>query len=352
MNRMVVIGGSFNPPTRAHFMLMEKAMNAVNADYGVFVPTAHDYVLRKLKRQHCPEAVLSEEIRVQMLMSFCEKDERLMVSRIQMTRKNPGDYEVLVNLKADYPDTEIYFVTGSDKLYVLPRWKSADKLIGQFRILVARRGEDDLERIREIRPFINENWNRFTAFDVPAELSEISSSEFRRRLYASDDSAKELVTEEVWEIMNKNGKVPWNAISDFHEEGYEYLSNFYETRVEYKGLTYLNNEAAFQAQKCMTEEEKLPFTEYSPGKSKGMGRRVPLRPDWEEVKTGVMEEIVRAKFTQHPELAEKLLSTGEKVLVEGNHWGDTCWGVDSRTGQGENRLGKILMKVREELKNA
>ena len=97
---------------------------------------------------------------------------------------------------------------------------------------------------------------------------------------------------------------------------------------------------------------KVQFTEFGPGKSKGVGRRVQLRPDWEDVKTGIMEEIVRAKFTQHPELAARLLATGDKVLVEGNHWGDTCWGVDTRTGQGENRLGKILMKVREELKKA
>ena len=99
----------------------------------------------------------------------------------------------------------------------------------------------------------------------------------------------------------------------------------------------------------MTEEEKKAFVEYGPGKSKGVGRRVPLRPDWEQVKVGIMEEIVRAKFTQNPELAARLMATGEKILVEGNTWGDTCWGVDLRTGQGENHLGRILMKVREEL---
>ena len=350
LNRMVVIGGSFNPPTLAHYMLMEKAIKAVDAAKGVFVPTAHEYVFKKLKRQRCPEDVLSEEIRLQMLESFCEKDERMAVSRLQMIRKEVGDYEMLLELKADYPDTEIYFVTGSDKLYVLPRWKSAEKLVKDFHILVARRGEDDLEKIKEIRPFIAENWDRFHVFDVPDQFSLVSSSEFRRRLHEADESAKELVTEEVWKLMVQNGKVPWNTISDFHEEKYRFLSNFYEAKVEYKGLVYQNSEAAFQAQKCMTEEEKLPFTGYGPGKSKGMGRRVALRPDWEEVKTGIMEEIVRAKFTQHPFLASMLLQTGEKILVEGNHWGDTCWGVDVRTGQGENRLGKILMKVREELK--
>ena len=150
--------------------------------------------------------------------------------------------------------------------------------------------------------------------------------------------------------MSRNARLPADSITDFHQEPYRFLSNFYEAAVTYGGLTYKNNEAAFQAQKCMTEEEKRPFTGYGPGKSKGAGRRVKLRPDWETVKTGIMEEIVRAKFTQHPELAARLLATGERMLAEGNTWGDTCWGVDARTGEGENRLGKILMKIREELK--
>ncbi len=127
--------------------------------------------------------------------------------------------------------------------------------------------------------------------------------------------------------MSNSGKLPWNSITDFNEERYRFLSNFYEARVEYGGLFYDSNEAAYQAQKCITEKEKITFTEYGPGKSKGAGRRVQLRPDWEAVKVGIMEEIVRAKFTQHPELAVKLLATGDKILVEGNHWGDSCWGV-------------------------
>ncbi len=350
-NRIVVMGGSYNPPTVAHLKLMVAAVEAVDACQGIFVPTAHEYVARKMKKQRCPQAVLSESIRVAMLQSFCEKDPRLSVSQIQMVKTERGyDYEMLEEIQTDYPDAKIYFVTGSDKLYVLPRWHRVDELLGKFRILVAKRGEDDLEQIKEIRPYLAEHWDAFTVFPVPEEISHISSSAFREKLFARDESAKEYVTPEVWEIMKKNGKLPWNSITDFHQEEYRYLSNFYEAVVTYGGLTYKSNEAAFQAQKCMTEEEKIPFTEYGPGKSKGLGRRVPLRPDWEAVKVGIMEEIVRAKFTQHPELASKLLATGDKVLVEGNTWGDTCWGVDLRTGQGENHLGRILMKVREELR--
>lgn len=353
MNRVVVMGGSFNPPTRAHLQLMEAAIEAVDACQGIFVPTAHDYVAKKMKRQRCPQDTLSESTRLAMLESFCKTDNRISVSRIQMLKTDRGyDYEMLEEIQKDFPDTEIYFVTGSDKLYVLPRWYRVDELLEKFHILVAKRGEDNLEKIKEIKPYLAEHWERFTVFDVPNEISAISSSAFREKLHNNDESAKELVTPEVWEIMIVNGKLPWNSITDFHEEQYRFLSNFYEAKVEYKGLAFGSNEAAFQAQKCITEEEKAQFTEFGPGKSKGVGRRVRLRPDWEQVKVGIMEEIVRAKFTQHPELAAKLLETGDKVLVEGNHWGDTCWGVDTRTGQGENHLGRILMKVREELKQS
>lgn len=349
MNRIVVMGGSFNPPTVAHFVLMQAAIEAVDARMGIFVPTAYEYVAKKMKRQRCPQDTLSEAVRLEMLNTFLDKDSKMAVSTIHMGRaERVYDYEMLVELQKEYPEDELYFVTGSDKLYVLPRWHRIDDMVREFHILVAKRGEDDLERIKEIRPYLAEHWDAFTVFPLPEEISTVSSSKFRERLHNNDETARELVTPEVWEIMNRNGKVPWNAITDFHVEEYRYLSNFYEAPVFYGGLTYGSNEAAFQAQKCMTEEGKLLFTEYSPKKSKGIGRKVQLRPDWEEVKVGLMEEIVRAKFAQHPELADMLVGTGDKVLVEGNQWGDTCWGVDTRTGQGENHLGKILMKIRKE----
>lgn len=76
-----------------------------------------------------------------------------------------------------------------------------------------------------------------------------------------------------------------------------------------------------------------------------MGRHVKLRKDWNAIKTDVMLSLVRGKF-QWPELQKKLLATGDAYLEEGNTWSDTCWGVCD--GRGENRLGKILMQVREE----
>ena len=108
MNRIVVMGGSFNPPTRAHLQLMEAALEAVDACQGVFVPTAHDYVAKKMKRQKCPQDTLGESIRLEMLESFRKYDSRISVSRIQMLKTERGyDYEMLEEIQADFPDTEV-----------------------------------------------------------------------------------------------------------------------------------------------------------------------------------------------------------------------------------------------------
>ncbi len=137
-----------------------------------------------------------------------------------------------------------------------------------------------------------------------------------------------------------------NKINSFRDE-YYFLSNFYECPVTYNGLTYKNNEAAFQAQKCINLKDREKFCNLSASESKKLGRRVVLRKDWEDIKIKVMTDIVKAKFEQNEDLQKKLLATEDAYLEEGNTWGDRIWGTVN--GVGANNLGKILMNVRKEL---
>lgn len=132
-----------------------------------------------------------------------------------------------------------------------------------------------------------------------------------------------------------------NAITEFRDK-YAFLSNFYPCVIHYAGYTFQNSEAAFQAAKCPARMAE--FCHLDPSAAKKFGRKVDIRPDWEEVKEKVMLEICWAKFTQNPELRDRLLATGDRELIEGNTWGDRIWGVCG--GVGENKLGKILMLVR------
>ena len=128
---------------------------------------------------------------------------------------------------------------------------------------------------------------------------------------------------------------------------YFFLSNFYVAPVEYQGLTYQNNEAAFQSAKAKIKKDNEKFIDLVAAEATKLGSQSALRDDWEDVKIDVMHEVCMAKFTQNLLLKEKLLATGTEELIEGNNHGDTFWGCVN--GKGENHLGKILMKVREEL---
>lgn len=128
---------------------------------------------------------------------------------------------------------------------------------------------------------------------------------------------------------------------------YYFLSNFYTCPVTYDGITYENNEAAFQAQKCIDKAERYKFSNLNPTEAKHLGRKVNLRKDWEEVKFNIMKDLITAKFEQNADLREKLVSTGTEYLEEGNTWGDRVWGTVD--GKGANLLGEILMEVREEI---
>jgi ribA/ribD-fused uncharacterized protein len=77
---------------------------------------------------------------------------------------------------------------------------------------------------------------------------------------------------------------------------------------------------------------------------------IAIRSDWEVAKVGIMRAIIQDKFGLNPDIAEKLVLTGDEELVEGNTWGDRFWGVDPiGSTNGQNQLGMILMLVRAEL---
>lgn len=163
---------------------------------------------------------------------------------------------------------------------------------------------------------------------------------------------------------------------------YRWLSNFHLAEVYFEGHFYRSSEHAYQAAKASAGRSHLfpmptqagldacnatramfrdpqPTGEFDANgheirrvlscpEARRLGGRIFIRYDWEEVKLGVMETILRDKFTRHADLQALLLGTGDRDLVEGNTWGDRFWGVCG--GVGENHLGRLLMQIRAELR--
>ena len=143
-----------------------------------------------------------------------------------------------------------------------------------------------------------------------------------------------------------NTSPPINAFSG----KFAFLSNFYPSPITFEGAVYPTVEHAFQAAKALTPAERLPvLMADTPGKAKRLGRKLVLRPNWDQLRIGVMHELLCLKFCPGSLLSTQLLGTGDAELVEGNTWNDHFWGVCKDSG--ENHLGKLLMEVRAELVN-
>ena len=138
-----------------------------------------------------------------------------------------------------------------------------------------------------------------------------------------------------------------------HDDYYEF-TNFYPHRVYIDDHIWPTTEHYFQAQKFVGTPyydhiRKLPFPREAFSVSRDPVASRWIRGDWIAVKDNVMLKALRVKF-EDPVLKKLLLSTGNKRLVE-HTANDSYWG-DGGDGRGLNMLGKLLMKVRNEIRNS
>ncbi len=138
-------------------------------------------------------------------------------------------------------------------------------------------------------------------------------------------------------------------------DAYGCFSNFSRHGFELDNYWWMTSEHYFQAQKFATTDA-IWYTKIrgvkSPKEAAKMGRSRchPLRQDWEEIKDEIMKKAVLKKFQTHPDIREILLATADRLIVE-NSPSDYYWGC-GKNGRGENKLGKILMEVRNILARA
>ena len=142
---------------------------------------------------------------------------------------------------------------------------------------------------------------------------------------------------------------------EYFKDEYDFLSNFYPCKVNYQGRVFASVEHAYQSAKFDDEfiVEKFLSPMMTAGRAKRKSRELAkfIRKDWtDEERLSVMELCLCSKF-EDPQLARKLYETHPEHLQEGNWWGDTFFGVDMKKDPpiGENHLGKLLMKIREEI---
>jgi len=131
---------------------------------------------------------------------------------------------------------------------------------------------------------------------------------------------------------------------------HRWLSNMTYVKIEYDGIIYPSTENFYQAMKYKDQDIRVHISTLKPHEAKAYSRANKMTSlVFEEKKLQIMEYAQKHKYSQEP-FKSKLIATGDVLIEEGNWWGDKFWGVDIKTRQGENHLGKIIMKVRQEIK--
>ena len=146
----------------------------------------------------------------------------------------------------------------------------------------------------------------------------------------------------------KHMAIRFYSQSDTHRE----FSNFAPFGIDLDGAWWPTVENYYQAQKFSDSALRQSIRKAAkPAIAKSLAdhNKAAIRADWDAVKDEVMYRAVRRKFERHDELKAMLLATGDEELVEAAPT-DTYWGV-GRDGTGQNKLGKIMARIRDELRH-
>ena len=145
-----------------------------------------------------------------------------------------------------------------------------------------------------------------------------------------------------------------DEVIGFYPKEFYPFDNFSSFKVEWNGYLFSSVEEAYQAASFMGSDEEL-VEKIKKSHSADEAQRIAYanrdkrREDWDDVKISIMEELLRLKIEQNPYVKKKLLQTGDYMIVEDSPK-DDLWGWGPNRN-GQNNLGKLWMKLREELKN-
>lgn len=210
MKKIVVITGSFNPVSKAHYKLLSDGVERVNADEGVFIATNDKYLAKKslLKVKEPTNLILTEEQRSEMLRSLSAENPKLTYWGTELGGADPRSYKTLLKLMKDKAkqyngeDIKLYFLFGADKLRSLSHWQDVDAMFEMCEFLVYSRNFD-LEKIIANDPYLTSHREKLHLLTVEDDdLEDVSSTEIRRRFMAGENY-RDLMNEGPYALMSR-----------------------------------------------------------------------------------------------------------------------------------------------------
>lgn len=195
IKRIVVFGGSFNPPLNSHFSLAEQIVNEYEeVDKVLFVPVNNYYN---------KPGLLGNEHRYNMLKLVVDKNPNFEISRVELDSSRPlFTIETMELLSKEYPDYDMLFTIGSDNLKEIHTWEKAEELVTKYKILVLERDEDNMDEIIASNDFLIKHKDSF--IKVKNNVRSNLSSTFVRNKINEGKSIRYLTPDEVVFYIEEN----------------------------------------------------------------------------------------------------------------------------------------------------
>lgn len=188
--KLIVFGGAFNPPTKAHLKLALAAMKYIKAEKVVFVPVNDDYKKGDL---------ISIVHRVNMLKTIENKTFQVFVSP-SIDNRDPYTIETLRRIREEYGDYEIYFLMGADNLRQIETWHDYEALLKEFKLLVSQRDDLVIDEIINTIEVLRKNAENI--YEIPrAVIEKISSTLVRKLIGLRDRKFKSYISEPIYEYI-------------------------------------------------------------------------------------------------------------------------------------------------------
>lgn len=203
-NKIVVLGGTFNPLSKAHGELINYLVNYFDAFKGILLPT--NITFFHSWKHFCYKSILPTSLRIEILDEFVKRNKNIEVDLVEVEGKSLKTYTSLMYLKEKYAGKEILFAFGSEKADELERRYRIEDILLNFKIILIRRNHDNLDDLFKYNNFLKKYKNSFILVNSFEDLQDISSTKIREYLNTkNEEGLKKLTYNYVIDILKKEG---------------------------------------------------------------------------------------------------------------------------------------------------
>ena len=201
-NKIVLLFGSFNPVTKAHVETLTTSMKFVGANRGIFIPTSYEHIFGKMVKTK-GRMMLSNDLRVKMLQSVCDSDDRLSVCTYEMDNSIVNNTKkTLEYLIKNNPNSTIYYTCGADKIKSFTKWNNIDYILSNVELIVFNRSDIDIDTIINNDSTLKKYSNKFNVMNSISD-STISSTKIRSMFLGGNSEYKKLLPDGVDTIFSQ-----------------------------------------------------------------------------------------------------------------------------------------------------